>query len=113
MTIHCERCGKEINLEDAYKVTMAKRNRVESRTLCEDCKLLSESFMTAAYIPGISQTQYDLLVYIARSTEKKSPGVILQELVEELKNAGATVPEIAQELHICNKCVVNLTRKSD
>lgn len=110
MTIHCERCGKEINLEDAYKVTMAKRNRVESRTLCEDCKLLSESFMTAAYIPGISQTQYDILVRLSKNEEMKSNSDAIKEIVKELREKDMTVPEIVREIGICNQCVMKILK---
>lgn len=110
MTIRCERCGKEINTEDSYAVKIERYGRVEKRTLCEDCKSLSEAFMTAAYIPGISKTQYELLLYMARNVEHKTPADKFKDLVEDLKKSGMTVPEIAKEIGVCNQCVMRLVK---
>lgn len=106
----CERCGKEINIEDSYSVKIEHCGRVEQRTLCEDCKSLSEAFMTAAYIPGISKTQYELLLYLARNAEHKTPADKVKDLVDDLKKSGMTVPEIAKEIGICNQCVMRIMK---
>jgi hypothetical protein len=103
---------QEINLEDIYHARMEHYGRVESRDLCEDCALLTESFMTIAYIPGISLTQYDLLLFHLRKNQaEKTTREKIKELVEELRNQGGTVPEIAEETGLCNKCVLKIVNE--
>lgn len=106
----CERCGKEIGREDAYTVKIEHYDRIETRTLCNDCKSLSEAFMTAAYIPGISQTQYDILVRLSKNEEMKSNSDAIKEIVKELREKDMTVSEIVKEIGICNQCVMKILK---
>lgn len=106
----CERCGKEIGREDAYTVKIEYHDRVETKTLCSGCKSLSEAFMTAAYIPGISKTQYDILVRLSRNEEMKSNSDAIKEIVKELREKDMTVPEIVKEIGICNQCVMKILK---
>lgn len=109
--INCDRCNKPIKPGEQVELLRNYKGHKVSKVLCIECNKLDLEFITPAFIPDMSLTQYDLR--FRKKEKNKKPYEILMKLMREMKAGGMTVPEIAQELHICNKCVVNLTRKSN
>ena len=106
---NCHRCGLELtNPKDQKTVNFG----YEYRVLCPTCFGMTLAFCTPAFIPGISKTQYDLLVHKAKNIHSESE--VFGEFVNEIKRMreeGFTIPEIAQTAKVTNRVVMEILKK--
>lgn len=104
--IRCERCGKEINYDDAHVMKIEHRGRVNCTYMCEDCADLTKQFTEPAYIPGYSKTRYDILCNQMKAKLEMHPKYQIREMVKNLMIKKRKVNKVAAELGITPESVM-------
>lgn len=104
----CHRCGLELTKPKDQKTIDFGH---EYRVLCPTCFGMALAFCTPAFIPGISKTQYDLLVHKANNenTEKSVFECFIKE-IKRMRDEGFTVPEIAQAANVTNRVIMEILK---
>lgn len=107
----CHKCGCELeHYKDQKIIEFDGENGSEYRVLCPQCFELAKAFVTPAYIPEISKTQYDLLVHKIKNSSEKSIFEKFKEQVKGMKSRGLTIPEIAQAAHVTNRVIMEVLK---
>lgn len=104
--IKCERCGVEINYEDAHIMKIEHRGRAECTYMCKKCADLTKQFTEPAYIPGYSQTRYDILCNQMKARLERPPREWIKEFVKNLDDGEISFAEIGRQLGITEESVM-------
>lgn len=111
MIRYCHKCGCELlYTKDQKTVEFTSEYGQEFRVLCPTCFEMTMAFMTPAYIPEISKTQWELVVHKATQLEGRSIFQQCKDQIKAFRAKGITVPEIAQETGFSNRAVLDILK---
>lgn len=112
MIRNCHKCGCEIERHKDQKVLeFSGENGQEFRVLCPTCNKMTLAFCTPAYIPEISKTEYELILYrFMKGKNEKSIFARFKDEVKHLRKNGFTVPEIAQGTGTTNRIIMEVLK---
>lgn len=107
----CHKCGCELeHHKDQRIVEFDGETGREYRVLCPQCFGLMLAFITPAYVPGISKTQYDLLLHKVKKEETMSVFDQFKNQIKGMRERGLTIPEIAQEANLNNRIIMEVLK---
>lgn len=111
MIRYCHRCGCELShTKDQKVVEFTTEYGQEFRVLCPTCCEMTIAFMTPAYIPEISKTEWELVVHKSKKTKGQSVFDQCRRQIKIMREKGCTVPEISAETGLTNRAVLELLK---
>lgn len=111
MVRYCHRCGCELaRTKDQRVIEFNSEYGQEFRILCPTCQEMTIAFMTPAYIPEISKTQWELLAHKAKKLDNQSIFDQCRQQIKTMRSNGCTIPEIAKEAGMSNRAVMDLLK---
>lgn len=111
MIRYCHRCGGElVHAKDQKVMEFTTECGQEFRILCPTCFEMAQAFITPAFIPEISKTQWELVVHKAQKLDNQSIFDQCRKQIKSMRANGCTIPEIAAETGFSNRVVMDLSK---